>query len=304
MGDDKNFIRQMENVSLADNILDTLTESQNAIVEKLQQLQKSRDDLDSSYTRELNALRAKYDALYQPVYDKRAEILTAPNGSDYGTPALPRFWLIAMKNNSTLRSIIEAADEPILAYLKDMKAEFLEPLKQESFKITLFFDKNPYFSNKFLTKQYNMSIIDGETEALLQGTESTTIDWFPDQDVTKQTVSRVQRHKTTKERRTKTEVEEKPSFFRFFTSQQVPSNESLSRMTKQQIAELEMYVEEDYDIGIILRDKIIPESIYWYLGIAEDEDLEDDEDVDDEGDDDEGDDDSFQQSYSDYSDSS
>lgn len=75
-------------------------------------------------------------------------------------------------------------------------------------------------------------------------------------------------------------------------------------MTKQQIAELEMYVEEDYDIGIILRDKIIPESIYWYLGIAEDEDLEDDEDVDDEGDDDEGDDDSFQQSYSDYSDSS
>ncbi|ORM41309.1 Proteasome subunit beta type-4 [Babesia sp. Xinjiang] len=215
--------------------------------------EKSRDDLDVAYNKELNELRAKYDNLFKPIYDEREKVLTTPSGDEKGTPALPKFWLTAMKNNNTLRSIIEFRDEPVLAYLSDVKAEFLEPLKQESFRIMMTFDENPYFSNKVLTKQYTMKVIDGEVEALLQGTEATEINWYPDKDVTRQTVTKIQRHKRTKETRTKTEIEDQPSFFRFFTTQEVPSNEALSRMTKQEIAELEMYVEEDYDIGIVIR---------------------------------------------------
>lgn len=281
MTDDSMLIERVKNVSL-EGPLGKLNESQRMTVEKLQRLQKSRDDLDVAYNKELNELRAKYDLLFQPIYEEREKVLTEPSGSEKGTPSLPKFWLTAMKNNNTLRSIIEFRDEAVLAYLSDVKAEFLEPVKQESFRIIMTFDENPYFSNKVLIKQYNMKVIDGEVEALLQGTEATEIDWYPDKDVTRQTVTKIQRHKRTKETRTKTEVEDQPSFFRFFTTQEVPSNEALSRMTKQEIAELEMYVEEDYDIGIVIRDKLIPEAVYWYLGIAEDDDIDDDDEEDNE----------------------
>ncbi|KAK1442379.1 testis-specific y-encoded like protein [Babesia gibsoni] len=283
MTEDAMLIERIKNVSL-EGPLGKLNESQRSTVDKLQRLQKSRDDLDVAYNKELNELRAKYDLLFQPLYEERQKALTEPSGNEKGTPSLPKFWLTAMKNNNTLRSIIELRDEPVLAYLSDVKAEFLEPLKQESFRIVMTFDENPYFSNRVISKQYNMRVIDGEVEALLQGTEATEIDWYPDKDVTRQTVTKIQRHKRTKETRTKTEVEDQPSFFRFFTTQEVPSNEALSRMTKQEIAELEMYVEEDYDIGIVIRDKLIPEAIYWYLGIAEDDDIDDDDEEDDEDD--------------------
>ncbi|KAK2196184.1 bifunctional Nucleosome assembly protein (NAP)/NAP-like superfamily [Babesia duncani] len=282
MTEDTGFIERMKNVSLGGS-LERLTESQKATVEELQRLQKSRDELDSKYNKELNELRAKYEKLYTPLYEQRHKVLISnpPNEPKaIGTPNLPKFWLTAMKNNATLRAIIEYRDEAVLEYLTNVEAEFLEPEKQESFRITMTFAPNPFFTNTSLSKLYNMKVIDGEVEALLQGTEATVIDWLPDKDVTRQTVTKIQRHKRTKEMRTKTEVEDQPSFFRFFTTQQVPSNEALSRMSKQEIAELEMYVEEDYDIGIVIRDKLIPDAIYWYLGIAEDEELEDDEDLD------------------------
>lgn len=112
-----------------------------------------------------------------------------------------------MKNNKTLRRIIELHDEPVLAYLSDISAEFLEPKKQESFKIVMTFDKNPYFTNTTLVKQYNMKSLDGEVESLLQGTVATEINWLPDKDVTKQTVTKIQRHKKTKETRTRVDLE-------------------------------------------------------------------------------------------------
>ncbi|EKX72756.1 nucleosome assembly protein, putative [Theileria equi strain WA] len=276
MAEDSALIEQMKNVSL-DGVTDKLTEAQIATVEALQKLQKSRDELESEFNKELNELRAKYDVLYKPLYEKRFKVLTTASGSEYGTPSLPRFWLTAMKNNKVLRNVIEVRDEPILAYLTDVSAEFLEPKKQESFKITMSFDSNPYFTNKTLVKQYNMKSIDGEMESLLQCTEATKIEWLPDMDVTKQKVTKIQRHRRTKETRQKVELEDQPSFFRFFTSQEVPSSETLDRMTEQEIAELEMYVEEDYDIGIIIRDKLIPEAVYWYLGVVDNDDLDDDD---------------------------
>lgn len=270
---------RFRNVSLVNTTLEKLSESQRAVVDQLQVLQKSRDKFEIAYNKELNELRAKYDALYRPVYEERLAILSAPVSGEYGTPSLPQFWLTAMKNNSTLRAVIEAQDEPILAYLTNIECEYLVPAKQESYRITLTFDENPFFSNKTLSKQYNMKLVDGEIEALLQGTEATTIDWYPDKDVTRHTVTKIQRNKRTKETRTKTQVEPQASFFRFFTGQEVPSNEVLAGMTKQEIADLEMYVEEDFDIGVVLRDKIIPEAIYWYLGIAEDEEEDEYDDV-------------------------
>ncbi|EAN31184.1 Nucleosome assembly protein (NAP) family protein [Theileria parva strain Muguga] len=277
MSDDSVLVEGLKSVSLTDRVTSKLTDSQVAILGQLQKLQKTRDDLEVEFNKELNELRSKYDTLYQPLYESRFKALTQPSGDEYGTPSLPKFWLTAMKNNKTLRRIIELHDEPVLAYLSDISAEFLEPKKQESFKIVMTFDKNPYFTNTTLVKQYNMKSLDGEVESLLQGTVATEINWLPDKDVTKQTVTKIQRHKKTKETRTRVDLEDKPSFFRFFTGQEVPTTEELNKMSKLEISELEMYVEEDYDIGIVLRDKLVPEAIYWYLGVVDDEDADDDE---------------------------
>ncbi|UKK01239.2 nucleosome assembly protein [Theileria orientalis] len=277
MTDDSQLSDAIKNMSLADRVTSKLTDAQVAVLNELQTIQKSKDELEVEFNKELNKLRLKYEVLYQPIYESRYKILTRPQGLEYGTPSLPRFWLTAMKNNKTLRNIIEVHDEPVLAYLSDVTSEYLEPNKQESFKITMKFDKNPYFTNTTLVKQYNMKSVDGELESLLQGTVASEINWLPDKNVTKQTVTKVQRHKRTKETRTRVDFEDKPSFFRFFTGQEVPTVEQLSQMTKLEISELELYVEEDYDIGVVIRDKLIPEAIYWYLGAVDDDDVDDDE---------------------------
>nr|PUA87337.1 nucleosome assembly protein (nap) protein [Toxoplasma gondii TgCATBr9] len=46
-----------------------------------------------------------------------------------------------------------------------------------------------------------------------------------------------------------------------------------------------MIVEADYDIGVTIRDKIIPQAVEWFLGEADDDEPFDD-DFDDEDDDD------------------
>ncbi len=87
-------------------------------------------------------------------------------------------------------------------------------------------------------------------------------------------------------------TEDCESFFNFFNPPQVPEDdEDIDEDTAE---ELQNQMEQDYDIGSTIRDKIIPHAVSWFTGEAiqgdeleiEDDD-EDDEDID-EDEDDEG----------------
>lgn len=283
------------------DVLEKLTPAVRKRVEVLREIQSEHDELEAKFFEERAALEAKYQKLYQPMYTKRYEIV---NGVVEGAPnevamdqeedkaaeekGVPDFWLTAMKNNDVLSEEITERDEGALKFLKDIKWFRIDDPK--GFKLEFYFDPNPYFKNSVLTKTYHM--ID-EDEPILEKAIGTEIEWYPGKCLTQKLLKKKPK-KGSKNAKPITKTEECESFFNFFNPPQVPEDdEDIDEDTAE---ELQNQMEQDYDIGSTIRDKIIPHAVSWFTGEAiqeEEIELDDDEDDDDidEDEDDEGDDD-------------
>lgn len=283
------------------DVLEKLTPAVRKRVEALREIQSEHDELEAKFFEERAALEAKYQKLYQPMYAKRYEIINgvvegAPNevsmdqGEDKADEekGVPDFWLTAMKNNDVLSEEITERDEGALKFLKDIKWFRIDDPK--GFKLEFYFDPNPYFKNSILTKTYHM--ID-EDEPILEKAIGTEIEWYPGKCLTQKLLKKKPK-KGSKNAKPITKTEECESFFNFFNPPQVPEDdEDIDEDTAE---ELQNQMEQDYDIGSTIRDKIIPHAVSWFTGEAiqeEEIELDDDEDDDDidEEEEDEGDDD-------------
>eukprot|EP00831_Metopus_contortus_P041955 TRINITY_DN3302_c0_g1_i4.p3 TRINITY_DN3302_c0_g1~~TRINITY_DN3302_c0_g1_i4.p3 ORF type:complete len:131 (-),score=51.44 TRINITY_DN3302_c0_g1_i4:165-557(-) len=83
--------------------------------------------------------------------------------------------------------------------------------------------------------------------------------------------------------RTVTREEKADSFFYFFTPPAMPDEDA--ELTPEQAEELETFFSIDYELGVILKEKLIPHAVLFYTGEAVEDD--DDEFVDDEEDEEE-----------------
>ncbi|XP_034700439.1 nucleosome assembly protein 1;4-like [Vitis riparia] len=290
------------------DVLENLTPKVRKRVETLREIQGQHDELEAKFFEERAALEAKYQKLYQPLYSKRYDIVNGVVEVDGVTnevtmdqedkaeeKGVPDFWLTAMKTNEVLAEEISERDEGALKYIKDIKWCRIDNPK--GFKLEFFFDTNPYFKNSVLTKTYHM--ID-EDEPILEKAIGTEIEWFPGKCLTQKLLKKKPR-KGSKNAKPITKTESCESFFNFFSPPQVPEDdEDIDEDTAE---ELQNQMEQDYDIGSTIRDKIIPHAVSWFTGEAaqgdefgdmeddEDEDIdEDDEDEDEEEDDEEDDD--------------
>ncbi|KAK7291834.1 hypothetical protein RIF29_07290 [Crotalaria pallida] len=278
------------------DVLDSLSPIVKKRVDVLREIQSEHDELEAKFLEERAALEAKYQKLYQPLYTKRYEIVngvievegaadetttnTEENKVEKGVPG---FWLNAMKNNNVLAEEISERDEDALKFLKDIKWSRIENPK--GFKLEFFFDSNPYFTNSVLTKTYHM--VD-EDEPVLEKAIGTEIQWHPGKSLT-QKVLKKKPKKGSKNAKPIIKTENCESFFNFFKPPEVPEDEE--DIDEDVADELQDQMEQDYDIGSTIRDKIIPHAVSWFTGEAiEGEEFGDLED-DDEGDDDEEEDD-------------
>nr|GLL19940.1 nucleosome assembly protein 1;4-like [Ipomoea trifida] len=252
--------------------------------------QNKHGELEVEYTMEKAALDAKYQKIYYPLYQQRFKIVSGAeevegnNGTqNIGVEGdkdkgIPSFWLVAMKNNQQIAKAICEKDEGALAFLKDIEWSMVDT---ESFKIDFFFEKsNPFFSNPVLTKTYYYML----RHEILLGTEGSLIEWYPGKSLTENTTRKKVIDKraavlSAKNKEPMTETEEESfSFFNFFSPLEVLMADNQAQEAKQLM--------QDYRIGITIRDKIIPDALYWYTGEAleddeDDDDYEDDEDEDD-----------------------
>jgi len=218
------------------------------------------------------------------VTDVGAAMATAPPMQN---PVMPTFLQPdAFKNCAAVAELIKSQDEPVLKYLIDVRSSWLDEVEQSGFKLIFEFAKNPYFEPEILEKTFILRD-EPDGEKVLSKTEGTLIQWKEGKDLTKKTVTRKQKNKRTKQIRTITETVVNESFFSFFRSQEIPSDEEFANMEDDDIIDLERLVETEFDAGVALRDKIIPRALGWYLG----EEHDDDEGSDDLDDDDEGDED-------------
>lgn len=269
--------------------MEHLTAKEKEAVQKLKDLHHEHAQIETEFEKELRALKRKYQELYSPLYAKRTEMLTQGDIiSDNGT-TVPQFWLQAMKNHPMLADMIEENDEAVLAYLQDVSADNFSTENSEKmgFSLTFTFAENPYFEPLNLVKTYHMELQPNEKDPALVSTEATEIDWKPGKDITKKVVTRKQKNKRTKQVRKLTETVSVPSFFNFFTKHDIPSDAELEQMNEDQIEELEVVMEADYEAGVILKDRLVPKAVVWYTGEAVDSEIEDMDDRDG-GDDDDG----------------
>ncbi|KAJ7951614.1 Nucleosome assembly protein like [Quillaja saponaria] len=279
------------------DVLETLSPKVRKRVEVLREIQSQHDELEANFFEERAALEAKYQKLYDPLYTKRYEIVNGvievEGAADEAAmdqeedkaadeKGVPGFWLTAMKTNEILGEEITERDEGALKYLKDIKWCKLDNPK--GFKLEFFFDSNPYFKNAVLTKTYHM--IDDE-EPILEKAIGTEIEWYPGKSLTQKVLKKKPR-KGSKNAKPITKTEDCQSFFNFFNPPHVPEDED--DIDEDAAEELQNLMEQDYDIGSTIRDKIIPHAVSWFTGEAvegdEFEDIEDDDD-DQDGDEDE-----------------
>ncbi|KAH1131889.1 hypothetical protein J1N35_003267 [Gossypium stocksii] len=292
------------------DMLESLSPNVRKRVEVLREIQGQHDELEAKFFEERAALEAKYQKLYQPLYAKRYDIVNGVAEAEGTTndaamdqkednaaeeKGVPDFWLTAMKNNDVLSDEITERDEGALKYLKDIKWHRIEEPK--GFKLEFYFDPNPYFKNTLLTKTYHM--ID-EDEPILEKAIGMEIEWYPGKCLT-QKILKKKPKKGSKNAKPITKTEDCESFFNFFNPPEVPDDdEDIDEDTAE---ELQNQMEQDYDIGSTIRDKIIPHAVSWFTGEAiqgdeleigdedEDDDVDEDDEDEDEDDDDDDDDD-------------
>ena len=249
-GNDSHELRAQEKKATEE--LSKLPEAERVQLQPTLDLQKQRNDLFLTFLGELRALEFKYDQQYAPLYDQRAEIVKTS----------PEFWLKVLKNNPMISTMIFEQDEELLKSLINIR-HISEPTS-DNFTLEFYFAPNTFIENEVLSKKYFM----GADDEVEKG-EGTEIKW--------KGANLTQKVKKTKKRgknkKVGIKVEEIPSFFSFFKSvseEDEPDEDS----EDEGMGNL---LEDDYELACELRDEIIPNAVYYYLGVKDEED-DDDED--------------------------
>lgn len=204
-------------------------------------------------------MERKYQDLYQPLHDKRRDIVVGanePSGKETewtyeaadedispevqsltnelrknlqlnyqdDVKGIPDFWLTIFRNTELLSSMLQAADEPALKKLIDIKIVYeQEPM---SYTLEFHFEPNEYFTNSVLTKQYFLkSKVDQQYPFTFEGPEihkcvGCNIDWQKGKNLTVKTIKRKQKHKARGAVRTIQKQVPADSFFNFFNPPQ------------------------------------------------------------------------------------
>lgn len=269
-------------------------------VNALRRLQAEAAQLDSEFHKAVLALDLKYNELKQPLFNKRKEIVAGtyqptdeeatplpdqelPKGEAGEAPVtgIPSFWLTALSSHPYVDQLIEPHDRPVLESLVDIKLEWL-PVEQPGYRLIFTFAKNEYFSDETLTKTYYMNYNTAPTDVLCDGptyvrAEGCQINWNDGKDTTVRIEKKKQKKKGGKDAgktRTVTKTVPQDSFFHFFKPPQIPedADESSDELGLQRAM-----LSQDFDIGDIMKDRIIPNAVLYFTNEANEEDYDDDQ---------------------------
>ncbi|CAK8676926.1 unnamed protein product [Clavelina lepadiformis] len=195
---------------------------------------------------------------------------------------IPEFWLTVFKNVPLFQEMVQEHDEPLLQHLQDIRVIFSPPDEPMGFTLEFVFDSNPYFTNKILTKYYKLqSQPDDKEPFTFEGPEIISctgckIDWVKGKNVTVKTIKKKQKHKGRGTVRTVTKQVANDSFFNFFNPPEVPEDDS------ELDPDTEALLTSDFEIGHMIRERIVPRAVLYFTGEAGDDDFDEEDEEDDE----------------------
>jgi len=302
-------------------------------IKALKKLQRSAVSVEAEFYQKVHELECAYAEKFKPMNDKREQIVNGtyePNEEECDYPSdtelseklekgatlngppteevkaaekkeeavagVPEFWLTIFKNVEILAEMIQEHDEPILKHLLDI--DVLLAKEPMGFTLQFHFSPNEHFTNTVLTKEYSLNCSPDEEDPFeFDGPEIISckgckIEWKPGKNITVKLIKKKQKHKTKQATRFITKQVKNDSFFNFFEPPAVPeATEEIDDETRE-------LLNADFEIGQILRDRIVPRAILYFTGEAhdedsfdgddeqDDEDFDEDEDLDDDDDED------------------
>lgn len=208
--------------------------------------------------------------------------LVVVKGPAEAAKGIPHFWLKCLQNHPLASEVITDKDAKILECLEDITQKTLPDDK--GFTLEFHFGQNTYLSNKVLSKTFHVDK-DGSGMFDLEKDEGTVIDWVSDSvNPTQKTMRRKPKPGQKVTGKLETKIVPDNSFFNLFktkiTGDMSEDDPELEDLMEQ--------LEQDYSIGAVVREEILPRAVAWFTGEAA-EDYEDydgeDEDEDDEDED-------------------
>lgn len=295
---------------LIHQMIESLPANMKKRLNALKNLQMDYLNIETKFFQEVYALEKKYQAMYDPLLEKRSKIVngevepTAAEGEfkveveedeelaekmkaflseqsvdvpKYTDDAkgLPDFWYHVFKNSEVVWEMVQQHDEPLIRKLKDIKLVY--PADGMSYTFEFHFDQNEYFTDSVLTKQYFLkSELEAGKPFDYEGTEifkctGCKINWNKGKDLTVKTIKKKQKHRSRGAVRTVMKQVPNDSFFNFFSPPEMPEDQD------DLDVETENILESDFNIGHYIRTRIISRAVLIYAGILTDEDDDEDE---------------------------
>ncbi|GAB5354105.1 hypothetical protein AAMO2058_000091100 [Amorphochlora amoebiformis] len=229
------------------------------------QLQNMYEQQQVGFFQAMDEIERRYQPIFQIEYDKRNNLITKgkmPKASVRKSEPIPDFWRTVLMSHPTISQLLNAKDLTILGYLRDIKVTNIDQ-KTRGFKIRFEFDPNPYMDDTYLEKTYRMkstlSLGQQVVDDILSKPEK--VSWKPMKDPSLVMVTR--KFKNGSESR---EVEVGQSFFNLFSP--LPFDQFGGDLTPEEMEQrilIEKEIQNDLDIGFIIKDEVIPDATKYYL---------------------------------------
>ncbi|XP_025843941.1 protein SET-like [Vulpes vulpes] len=202
--------------------METSEKEQQEAIEHTDEVQNEIDRLNEQTSEEILKLEQKYNKLRQPFFQKRSELMAQ----------IPNFWVTTFVNHPQVSALLGVEDEEVMHYLTRVEVTEFEDIKSG-----FYFDENPYFENKVLSKELHLN------ESGDPSSKSTEIKWKSGEDLTK--CSSQTQNKASRKR----QQEEPESFFTWFTDHSDAGADDLGEVIKDDIwlNTLQYYLVPDMD---------------------------------------------------------
>ncbi|XP_033112328.1 nucleosome assembly protein 1-like 1 isoform X2 [Anneissia japonica] len=285
-------------------------------IKALKKLQLNHTKLEAKFYEEVHQLECKYAKLYEGLYEKRKDVVTAqiePTDSDCewessedeeeeeednklanelkekaqledkeeeNPPGIPEFWLTILKNVDLLADMVQEHDEPILKNLRDVKVKYCENPTM-GFTLEFYFDENEYFTNQVLKKHYTMKCEPDESDPFsYEGPEIfSSVGCSIDWKKGKNvTVRLVKKKQKHKGKGTTRVVTKTEQNDSFFNFFNPPAVPEEGAEVDE---ETESLLSADFEIGHFFKERVVPRAVLYFTGEAIEDDFEEEGEDDD-----------------------
>uniref|UniRef100_A0A0D9RUA9 SET nuclear proto-oncogene n=1 Tax=Chlorocebus sabaeus TaxID=60711 RepID=A0A0D9RUA9_CHLSB len=214
-----------EEISASAGLLKKGEKEQQEAIECVDEVQNEIDRLNEQASEEILKVEQKDDKLRQPFFQTMSELIAK----------IPNFGLTTFVNHSQTSALLEE-DKEALRYLTRVEMTEFEDIKS-GYTIDFYFDENPYFENKVLSKEFHLN------ESGDPSSKTTEIKWESGKDLMKRS------SQTQNKAGRKRQHEESESFFTWFTDHFDAGADELGEVTKDDIcsSSLEYYLVSDMD---------------------------------------------------------